>query len=110
MRVNDTLVWQDQFVSVFIDSDKCLVIFVNDKSNTKVLNFDSNFYCIEEDILAYEELLRDSLTYGGELEEDTYKEFLRDFIKDTEEQVKDTTQEIAWEYLEFYGIRKEMYL
>ena len=50
-RVINTIIWEDDFITIFCDRNKCLLVFINDRGNSKVLSFDDNFYSIEDDIL-----------------------------------------------------------
>ena len=110
--MNDSLVYRDIFVSVFVDSEKCLVIYVNDKGNTRVVNYDDNFYSVEEDIVAYDEMLRDSLKDDTtndirEVDREDYLRLLGNYIKSVEKELETSDCEgLNWEYLESRGIRK----
>ena len=109
--MQDSLVYQDICVSVFVDNNKCLIIFVNDKGNTRVVNFDSNFYSVEDNIIAYEEMLRDSLLDDTtndirEVDREDYSKLLKDYIKSVEKELETSDLEgLNWEYLESRGIK-----
>ena len=98
--------WCDYCVSCFVDFNKCLLVFVNDRSETKVINFDSNFYSVEDNIIAYELLLRHSLGIKGRPKEDERKEYeryLRAYVRHIKRQIpKD--EELNIEYLEHSGV------
>ena len=110
--MNDSLVYRDIFVSVFVDSEKCLVIYVNDKGNTNVVNFDSNFYSVEDDIIAYDEMLKDSLKDDTtneirEVDREDYFRFLGNYIKSVEKELETSDLEgLNWDYLETRGIKQ----
>lgn len=99
-RVINTLTYRDDYITIFCDTEKCLLVFLNDRGDTKVLNFDDNFYSIEEDILAYDELIKK--TY---LPSEEQKEYLGKFVKYCEEQVKGSGYELNHDYLDHYGIK-----
>lgn len=109
---NEGLVYRDVFVSVFIDSEKYLVVYVNDKGNTRVVNYDDNFYSVEDDIIAYDEMLRDSLKDDTtndvrEVDKEDYLRLLSDYIKSVEKELETSDLEgLNWEYLESRGIRQ----
>lgn len=99
-RVINTLVWRDDFITIFCDYEKCLIVFVNDRGDSKTLSFDDNFYSIEENILVYDELIKK--TY---LPIDEQKQYLGEFVKYCEEEIKGSGYELNYEYLDHYGIK-----
>ena len=103
-QVNDTLLYRDYCISVFNDDEKCLLIFVNDRGNTKVLNYDDNFYCIEDNIITYYELLKNTLD-----NEDEHKEYLEPFIAYIKKEIEGYNQELNIDYLEHYGFDRGLF-
>ena len=99
-RINETLTYRDFYVSVFVDEQKYLIVFLNDMGQTKVINFDSNFYCVEDDIIAY----RDIIEHSSASKDEQY-EFLRDFIIFVQKELDGTNDKLNWEYLEHNGIK-----
>lgn len=99
-KVITTLVWEDDFITIFCDQNKCLIVFINDRGDSKVLSFDDNFYSIEENILAYDELIKK--TYLPIEEQKTY---LGKFYRYCEEECKQGGYELDNEYLNHYGIQ-----
>ncbi len=87
--------YADLCVSVFADMDKCLLVFVNDKGTCKVINFDSNFYSVENDIIAYIDLINDSL--DNDIKET--KPFIVKWLKHLKKQ---GIEEVNNDYLETY--------
>ena len=110
--MEDSLQYSDTFVSVFVDTNKGLGVFVNDKKHAKVVDFESNFYSIEEDIEIYEEMLRDSLLDEDtndirEVDKEDYIECLNSYIDFVLKANDDMSEdELNWEYLESRGIMK----
>lgn len=103
--MDNALIYRDAYISVFFDDAKLLAIFVNDRGQTKVLNIDDNFYCVEEDIIAYKELLEH--TYADDEERVNY---LGTFINYTIEAVKKGGQDLNYEYLWHAGVYCETIL
>lgn len=99
-RVINTLIWEDDFITIFCDRNKCLLVFINDRGNSKVLSFDDNFYSIEDNILAYDELIKK--TY---LPIEEQKQYLGEFVKYCEDEIKGSGYELNYEYLDHYGIQ-----
>lgn len=99
-RVIDTLIWEDDFITIFCDQNKCLLVFINDRGDSKVLSFDDNFYSIEDNILAYDELIKK--TY---LPIEEQKKYLGEFYRYCEEECKQSGCELNNEYLDHYGIQ-----
>ena len=99
-RVINTLVWRDDFITIFCDYEKCLIVFINDRGDSKVLSFDDNFYSIEDNILAYDELIKK--TY---LPIEEQKKYLGEFYHYCEEECKQGGYELNNEYLDHYGIQ-----
>ena len=97
MRVDNHLIWRDACISVFADEDKCCVVFINDKRQSKVLCYDDNFYTFYDSIETYCELLFDSL----EKKDEEYQEMVDEFIYD--QLVKDGC-DIDFEYLKERGV------
>lgn len=52
--------YRDYYISVFHDNEKYLMIFVNDEGATQVINYDSNFFTIENLIDAFYNLINES--------------------------------------------------
>jgi len=98
-QVNNTLLYRDSFISMFFDDEKYLAIFVNDRGLTKVISVDDNFYSIEEDIIAYRDLIAHSLAT-----EEEQKEYLRAFASYCEQSLYDMGQELNYEYLNSKGV------
>ena len=96
-QVDGTLFYRDIFVSAFIDTDKCLLVLVNRQGNTKVRDIDSNYYCIEDDIADYYELLTNMTSNEKEV-----KEYLDTFIKHISKGVDNF--ELNKEYLKTRGL------
>lgn len=99
-RVINTIIWEDDFITIFCDQNKCLLVFINDRGNSKVLSFDDNFYSIEDDILAYDELIKK--TY---LPVEEQKKYLGEFYHYCEEECKQGGYELNNKYLDHYGIQ-----
>lgn len=97
-KVNDTLIYRDMFVSVFIDTEKCLMIMVNVYMQTKVRNIDSNYACIEDDIADYYELLNRCIS-GRQL-----TNYLNKFIHFVCRQNNTRFKELNKNYLQTRGI------
>lgn len=98
-QVNDTILYRDYCVSLFNDEEKMLLIFVNDRGNTKVLNYDDNFYSVEDNIIAYYEVLKNTIT-----DEEEQRGYLEAFIDYVKSELKKNNEELNAEYLEHYGI------
>lgn len=98
-RVINTLVWRDDFITIFCDYEKCLIVFVNDRGDSKVLSFDDNFYTIEDNIVAYDELIKK--TY---LPIDEQKTYLGEFVRYCEDEIKGSGYELNFEYLKHCGV------
>lgn len=96
----DTIVYVDSYITILCDYDKCLIIFVNHYGQTQVLNFDDNFYSIEENILAYNDLIKKATD-----DEQEQQEFLGNFIKFCENEMKECNEELNYEYLEHNDIK-----
>ena len=103
-QVNDTIMYRDWFVSMFNDNQKLLIIFVNDIGDTKVISYDSNFYCIEDNIIAYREVLFKSIEDNEER-----NEFLKAFIDFVKQEIKDSDDELNIEYLEYNGFDRGLF-
>lgn len=103
-QVNDTLLYRDSYISLFFDDEKYLAIFVNDRGQTKVLNIDDNFYCVEEDIIAYSELIKHATD-----DENEQKEYLKAFINYTKSELEKGKQELNIDYLEHYGFDRGLF-
>lgn len=99
-RVINAIQYEDDCITIFCDDEKCLIVFVNDRGDSKTLSFDDNFYSIEDNILAYDELIKK--TY---LPIDEQKKYLGDFVKFCEEEIKGSGYELNYEYLDHYGIK-----
>lgn len=78
------MVYRDTYITLFNDEEKCLAVFVNDRGQTKVINYDDNFYSVEDDILAYDELIRHATSDEKEQQEYLHKfiDFVRSFVGD----------------------------
>lgn len=98
------LIYEDYYVSVFNDWNKCMVVFVSDEGMCKAISYDSNFYSPEEDILAYVELINHSFRGIQSEEKDFY---INKFIKHVERELAKGNEELNWEYLEHCGIKRE---
>lgn len=98
------LVYEDFYVTVFNDYEKCMVVFVSDEGMCKALSYDSNFYSPEEDIITYVELINHSFR-GQQSEEKDH--FINKFVKYVERELAKADEELNWEYLERYNIKKE---
>lgn len=96
-KVDNTLIYRDIFVSMFVDTDKCLLVLVNRQGDTKVRDIDSNYYCIEDDIADYYELLTNMTSNEKEV-----KEYLEAFIKHISKDCEDF--ELNKEYLKTRGV------
>ena len=83
--------YRDTYISVFFDSEKLFVIFVNDRGHTKVLNIDDNFYCVEENILAYKDLIEDATDNVEE-----QRDYLGTFINYVMKHESDLDFEYLW--------------
>ena len=106
MSKSKYLDWQDAFVSCFVDYNKYLVVFVSDCGMTEVLNFDSNFYTIEEDIVAYDNMLRHSSLFDrqGNADQKEYMRYLRRYVRHVKRKIPED-EELNLEYLRFMGIK-----
>ena len=101
-QVIDTLLYRDCYMSLFFDDEKYLAIFVNDRGLTKVLSTDDNFYSVEDDIIAYRDLIAHSSA-----DTDEQKEYLRAFINYTQKELDKANQTLNWEWLESRGIYED---
>ena len=98
------LIYRDSYISIFNDDEKYLAIFVNDRGQAKVLNYDDNFYSIEEDIIVYNELIKHATS---DLQEQ--QEYLGKFIKYVKREVKKSNAELNIDYLEHYGFDRGLF-
>ena len=57
--------YSDMHVVVFVDVEKGAIIMANDKGKSEVINFEDNFYSVEEDIVVYDKLLQDSIEHNA---------------------------------------------
>ena len=95
------LIYRDPFITMFHDDEKYMVVFVNDRGECAALSYDDNFYCVEEEIIAYVDLINRSFNGWKSEEKD---ECIRKFIKHIEKKIK--PEQLNWEYLEHCGIKK----
>lgn len=98
-RLADTMLYSDDYISVFNDSEKCLLIFVNDRGFTKVLNYDDNFYSVEDNLIAYNELIMHATSDKNE-----QKDYLNRYRQFIEEETKESGYELNFEYLWHCGV------
>lgn len=91
------MVYRDTFITLFNDEEKCLAVFVNDRGQTKVINYDDNFYSVEDDILAYDELIKHATSDKQEQQEYLHKfiDFIRGLVGN----------DLNTEFLEARGIK-----
>lgn len=52
--------YKDTFITIFNDSDKLCVVFLNDKGKTQAINYDDNFFYVEYLIDTYYDFIVDS--------------------------------------------------
>ena len=90
----DCLVYSDIYITQFVDTEKCLTIFVNDRGQTQVINVDSNFYSAEDNVVAYYMLIKHATD-----DADEQKEFLGRYLAFVESEIKDTDTQISYDYL-----------
>lgn len=103
-RVDEHLIWRDECVSVLYDEYRAMSVYLNAKGDTKVVNYDDNFYSIYEDIEAYEYMLAFYFDKEGLVSEDDrpdYQRYLDDFIYD---QIIKEGIELDFDYLKERGI------
>ena len=103
-QVNDTLLYRDYYVSLFNDDEKCLLVFVSENGKTKVLSYDDNFYSIEDNIIAYYEVLKEATQDDEEI-----KDYLGAFIDYIKSEMKNYNEELNIDYLEHYGFDRGLF-
>ena len=87
--------YRNVYVTHYFDDEKLLSLYVNDKGHTKVIGVDDNFYTVEEDVIAYIDILMDAV--------DNDKTEAFDYIVDFLRHLKNTgVEELNKEYLESF--------
>ena len=56
-KMRKYLLFKDTFITLFNDSDKCMVVFLTDNGQTKAINYDDNFFYVECLIDTYHEMI-----------------------------------------------------
>lgn len=107
MAKSKYLDYKDYIVSVFVDNDKCLSVFVNDRGETRVINFEDWAVCNEDYVIAYNDLLVDSFKgcrgYISDQDKDEMAGMLQKYFKHIKKQVGND-YEWDYDYLERYGV------
>ena len=55
--------YKDCCITIFNDDEKCLIVFVTDNGKSKVINYDDNFFYVEELLDTYLEMIE--LSFRG---------------------------------------------
>lgn len=96
----NNLIYRDSYITIFNDEEKCLVVFLNDRGQTKVINYDDNMYSYMDDIDAYDTLIRHATD-----DEQEQQKYLGKFIKYLAREVAKCNEEIDYEYLKERGYK-----
>ena len=106
MKQRTWLEYKDMWVTIFGDLDKGLSIFVNDKGMSEVINYESNFFSVEDCIVAYDKLLTDSLSYHGEIRDIDMKDYKKALKKYVRHIIKAMGGDVLdYDYLEYMGVK-----
>ena len=52
--------YRDDFITIFNDDEKCLLVFITDNGKSKVINYDDNFFYVEILLDTYLEMIEAS--------------------------------------------------
>ena len=111
MRKSKYIDYTDLFVTIFVDYDKTLLVFVNDTGDTKAVNFDDNFFYVESLIDTYFDMISKSFDkwYGGDVEKGNKekRKHLAKYVRHIQKQARIDLQQCDDDVKKLLGVKSK---